>query len=122
MTSEFLESYTMKRIDPNTERAIRAFLAGIEGRYDIAGVILYGSRARGTHDKESNADLAVILKGERRRFLPVKLDMGDTAFDVMLETDILISPLPVWVDEWEHPEDSWNPALLGNIGREGIRL
>lgn len=120
--SEFVESYTMNRIDQDTEKTIRAFLAGINGRYDIAGVILYGRRARGTHDKDSDADLAVILKGERQRFLPVKLDMGDTAFDVMLETDILISPLPVWIDEWEHPEASWNPALLYNIDREGIRL
>ena len=120
--AEFIESYTMNHIDPSTEEAIRAFVAGIEERYDIAGVVLYGSRARGTHDKDSDADLAVILKGERQRFLPVKLDMGKDAFDVMLETEILISPLPIWLDEWEHPEDSWNPALLRSIVKDGIRL
>ena len=37
-------------------------------------------------------------------------------------TGINISPLPVWMEEWEHPEAYVNPALLANIAREGIRL
>jgi len=112
----------MKHIDKNTDDAIRRFLVLITERYDVAGAILYGSRARGTHNNESDADVAVILKGEHQRFLPVKLDMGRDAFDVMLETEILVSPIPIWLDEWEHPEDSWNPALLRNINRDGIWL
>jgi predicted nucleotidyltransferase len=112
----------MKSIDPVTEEAVRRFLELIRERYDVAGAILYGSRARGTHGKDSDADVAVLLKGEHGKFMAVKLDMADDAFDVLLETDILISPLPIWPDEWEHPEDSWNPVLLNNIGKEGIRL
>ena len=112
----------MSRIDPSTEEAVRRFLALVSERYDVAGAILYGSRARGTHDHESDADVAVLLNGEHRRRLPVKLDMAGTAFDVMLDTGVLVSPYPIWVDEWDHPEDFSNPALLSNIGREGIRL
>jgi uncharacterized protein len=48
--------------------------------------------------------------------------MADVAFDVLLETGINMSPLPVWLDEWEHPENYSNPALLQNIASEGIRL
>jgi hypothetical protein len=47
--------------------------------------------------------------------------MADVAFDVLLETGINITPLPVWLDEWEHPKTSSNPALLRNIAREGGR-
>jgi len=112
----------MKSIDLITEAAVRRFLELIRERYDVAGAILYGSRACGTHGKDSDADVAVLLKGEKLRFLPVKRDFGRDAFDVMLETDIYISPLPVWLDEWEHPEDSWNPELFRNIARDGIRL
>jgi predicted nucleotidyltransferase len=112
----------MKRIDPITEEAIRRFLELIRERYDVAGAILYGSRARGTYDPDSDADVAVLLKGEHLRFMPVKSAMDNTAFDVLLETDILVSPLPIWLEEWEHPEDSWNPELFHNIDREGIRL
>ncbi|WP_018952657.1 nucleotidyltransferase domain-containing protein [Thioalkalivibrio sulfidiphilus] len=112
----------MKRIDRDTEQAVRRFLALIADRYDTAGAIVYGSRARGTHKPDSDADVAVLLRGEHKRFLTAKLDMADVAFDVLLETGILISPLPVWLDEWEHPEQYSNPDLLRNIDREGVRL
>lgn len=112
----------MIRIDQETEEAVRIFLSLIANRYDVAGAILYGSRARGTHRPESDADLAVLLRGEHQRFLSTKLDMADFAFDVMLETNIRISPLPVWLDEWERPDEYSNPALLHNIRREGVRL
>jgi hypothetical protein len=48
--------------------------------------------------------------------------MADLAFDVLLETGVHISPLPVWTEEWEHPEAYSNPILLRNIAREGVRL
>jgi len=41
---------------------------------------------------------------------------------VLLETGVNISPLPVWVDQWEHPETFSNPRLLINIAREEILL
>jgi predicted nucleotidyltransferase len=112
----------LRRIDQDTEAAVRRFLSLIAGRYDMAGAIVYGSRARGTHRADSDADVAVLLKGEHQRGLPTTLAMADVAFDVLLETGINISPLPVWLDQWEHPENYSNPALLHNIAREGIRL
>jgi len=66
--------------------------------------------------------VAVLLQGEPQRFLSTKLDMADTAFDLMLEKGLLISPLPIWQKEWEHPQSYSNPTLLNNIAREGIRL
>lgn len=110
------------RIDHHTETAIRRFLALIATRYDMAGAIVYGSRARGTHRPDSDADVAVLLIGEHQRFLSTKLAMADVAFDVLLETGVNISPLPIWLDEWEHPENYSNPSLLQNIAREGVRL
>lgn len=109
-------------IDPQTERAVRIFINQIAVTYDVAGTILFGSRARQTHQSNSDADVAVLLRGEHQRFLPTKLAMADVAFDVLLETGINISPLPIWLDEWEHPETYSNPRLLKNIANEGIRL
>lgn len=112
----------LDRIDHDTEEAVRRFLSLIASRYDMAGAIIYGSRARGTHRPDSDADVAVLLNGEHQRFLTTKLAMADVAFDVLLETGVNISPLPVWLDEWDHPENYSNPALLRNIAREGVRL
>ena len=94
----------------------------IEGHYDLEGAIVYGSRARGTHRVDSDADLAVLLRGEQKRFLPTLLSMSDAAYDVLLETGINIAPLPVWLNEWEHPDNYSNPALLRNIAKDGVRL
>jgi predicted nucleotidyltransferase len=112
----------MDRVDPQTAATVREFLARIADRYDIAEAILYGSRARGTHRPDSDADVAVLLRGAHQRFLAVKLDMADTAFDVLLETDVLVSPLPIWMDDWTHPENHAAPDLLRTIERHGIRI
>lgn len=112
----------MKRIDQKTQNAVGHFRTLISARYDVAGTIVYGSRARGTHRPDSDADVAVLLRGEHHPFLATKLDMADVAFDVSLETGILISPLPVWLDEWQYPEAYSNPDLLRNIARDGVRL
>lgn len=110
------------RLDAATQRAISLFTQRIANRYDMAGAILFGSRARQTHRPDSDADVVILLRGEHQRFLPTKLAMADVAFDVLLETGVNISPLPVWVDEWEHPETFSNPRLLKTIAREGVRL
>ena len=164
-------------IDPATARATELFMQRIEIQYDMAGAMLFGSRAsslsdfgivgckstapapflpascpmeqpcggesgkkrtrrglfslsttkvrqaaRRTHRADSDPDVAFLLRGEHQRFLSTKLAMSDVAFDVMLETGINISPLPVWLDEWSHPETNSNPDLLRNIANEGIRL
>jgi len=111
-----------QNIDPKTDHAVRRFLAEIARHYDMAGAMIYGSRARGTHRDDSDADVAVLLKGEPQKLLPTSLAMADVAYDVLLDTGINISPLPVWMEEWEHPENHSNPALLHAIAREGIVL
>ncbi len=109
-------------IDHGTDEAVRRLLGRITGRYDVAGAILYGSRGRGTHRPDSDADVAVLLRGEHRRRLPTALAMADIAYDVLLETGVNIAPLPVWMDERESSETYPNPALLRNIAQEGVRL
>src|SRR5690606_1328174 len=84
--------------------------------------IVFGSRARGTHRRGSDVDIAVLLKGPRGKFLATKLDMVDAAFDVLIETGIYIQPLPIWEEQWQQAKSHSNPRLLENIEREGIEL
>lgn len=113
---------SMNRIDHQTEAAVRRFLSVISDHFTLEGAIIFGSRARGTYEPDSDADVAVLLKGSKQQRLKTTIEMADAAFDVLLETGINITPLPVWCDEWEHPERHSNPALLRNIAREGVRL
>ena len=112
----------MHQIDHATEAAIRRFLALLSPCYDIAGAILYGSRARGTHEPDSDADVAILLPGEPQKGMRTTWAMADVAYDVLLETGINISPLPIWLTEWEHPENYSNPTLISNILRDGVML
>ena len=96
--------------------------AGDEFRWNLKAGRQGGSRARGTHRPDSDADVAVLLRGEPQKSLKVTLAMSDVAYDVLLETGINISPLPVWLDQWERPETFSNPALLRKIASEGVRL
>ena len=110
------------RIDNDTQQAVRLFLDRIGAQYDIARAILYGSRAHGRHRPDSDADVAVLLKGEHQKVLKVALAMSRAAYDVLLETGFNVSPLPVWLDEWERPETHSNPGLLRSIARDGVAL
>jgi predicted nucleotidyltransferase len=111
-----------RAIDPATAEALRRFLNLARPRFPIAGAILFGSRARGTQRADSDADLAVLLQGRHERLLPTALAMADIAYDVLLETGVNISPLPIWMDQWDRPETFSNPALLREIAAEGLRL
>jgi len=109
-------------LDAETEHAARVFMQRIEGQYPAIEGLVYGSRARGDHKPDSDTDLAVILKGERGDRYKVSGDMAAIAFDVMLETGVLVSALPLWEDEFRQPDSFSNPALIANIKREGLRL
>lgn len=109
-------------LDVNTQRAANAFMARARECFDVTGAILFGSRARQSHRPDSDVDIAVLLSGSRGSFVEIKLALADIAYDVLLDTGVYIQPLPIWENEWEHPERSPNQALLETIGREGVRL
>lgn len=109
-------------LDPATNAAIAAFMARLAGRFAVREAVLFGSRARGTARPDSDADVAVVLEGSAGAFTDTKLAMADAAFDNLLETGILVQPLPVWEDEMRHPAAWRNPELLDNIVRHGIRV
>ena len=110
------------RLDAETERAARAFMRRLEGDYPAVEGFVFGSRARGSHTADRDADLTVILKGDGRDRWALTRAMSGIAFDVMLETGILIQPLPLWQGELRRPETFSNPALIETIKREGLRL
>ncbi len=109
-------------IDSSTEQAARRFLGRLAGDAKVMGAYLFGSRARNAYRPDSDADIAVLLRGNHGRRVDEAMRLADIAFDVMLETGVLVEALPVWEDEWDDPSLFPNPALLENIRREGIRL
>ena len=102
--------------------ATQAFMNKVKQQFDVKGAMLFGSRARQTHHSESDADVAVLLRGKTGRFVATKLAMDDLAYEVLLDHGIRIQPLPIWESEWQNQQAYSNPQLLYNIVRDGIPL
>jgi predicted nucleotidyltransferase len=110
------------RPEESDRRVVSAFLEKLRSSYDVSEMIMFGSRARGDNRPDSDLDLAVVLNGKRGAFIDTKLDMAGLAFDVLMETGVLVQAFPMWEDDLAHPEQFPNPALIRTIAREGIRL
>jgi antitoxin ChpS len=104
------------------KQATTLFMEKITALFPINRVLMFGSRARGDYDADSDVDLAILMAEPSGDFFDIKLKMDDVAFDVLLETGIKIQPLPIWQEEWQHPEQYSNPYLIKNIQREGVAL
>lgn len=107
-------------LDAATTLTVRAFLERVAAVFPVRSAILFGSRARGEFQPDSDADVAVLLSGNSGKFMDAKMAMSDMAFDVMLDTGIRVEALPVWEDEWANPDEYRNPYLLRNIERDGV--
>jgi len=117
-----VEGPVQRPIDSAIEWAVRGFLREVERRYCVIETRLYGSRARGDFRPDSDADIAVILKGQRGDRVGVVQDMAVIAFHVMMDTGVMVEALPLWEDEFANPGVFPNPKLIENIRREGLQL
>jgi uncharacterized protein len=109
----------MKFLDPDTEGAVRDFLARIPADIRLDRAILFGSRARGEHRPDSDADLALILH-ERGNDGQTLMMLAGLAYYVFLDKGIMIQPVTIAIEDWLHPDDFLRPGFLKTVAREGI--
>lgn len=109
-------------LDPKIEQIIKRYAEQIRTKFEIDELILFGSYARGTATAESDVDLAVVFKNEIQARSEVLMALCDQAYEILLETDIDISPYPLSVSELQMPNLYSNPNLIKNILREGVRF
>jgi uncharacterized protein len=112
---------TMKFLDPDTEGAVRDFLARIPADIRLEQAILFGSRARGEHRPDSDADVALILH-ERGDDGMTLMMLAELAYYAYLDTGIMVQPVPIAIEDWLNPESFPRPGFLRNVAREGIVL
>ena len=83
----------------------------------LAGIVLYGSVARGEDGPESDIDLLVLLHGEYGLFDEIQR-LVDILYDLQLESGRLISALPARAGEYR----TGAIQLYRNATKEGVLL
>lgn len=103
-------------LSPAEALALARFRAELEARFParLAGLVLFGSRARGEGNEESDLDVLVLIehlaKRERREVL-------DLAYELEIESGLRLSPVVRDPRVWP----VWSP-LRAEIERDGVRL
>jgi predicted nucleotidyltransferase len=104
----------MTTIEIEILRKLRVLL---EQRVHLHSLVAFGSRARGDADEDSDFDVLVITEEPETHDL--RMFVYDCAFEVGLETGILINAVYFSRDRWENGLEQ--SSLLGlAIRREGI--
>jgi predicted nucleotidyltransferase len=100
--------------------AVKEFCAAVKGALgnELVGLRLFGSKARGKSSRESDIDVAVIV---RQRNSGVWDKVMDIAFDTNLKWDVYISPRVIESRALRDPK--WRATgFVQNLEREGIPL
>lgn len=105
---------------PYVRDAVLELAARLRARWgeDLVALRLFGSRARGEADAESDVDVAVVLEHVDWK---TKCAVIDLAADVGLEHDLLLSPTVFDRATYERWRRQERPLAM-DIEREGIPL
>jgi predicted nucleotidyltransferase len=107
-------------LNQNQRRAINRYLEILQQKYGekISEVILFGSIARGDFTGESDIDLLVVTADGDQK---LKDEISMSCFDIILETDVILSPLVMDAGTYKWHERYRDP-LYNHIKRDGIEL
>jgi predicted nucleotidyltransferase len=110
--------------DATVHRDVRDFAALVREVYGdrLVGIYLFGSRARGDHRPESDADVAVVFRDSPLDYWAEKSRLTELTYDFLVDDGAQIQAWPVTKEQWEHPESHANPSLLRAMKRDGQRV
>jgi uncharacterized protein len=101
----------------NDRQAILAAGAILRRQFPVARVVLFGSKARGDDDAESDIDLLVLTN--RSLGWQERDQLIDSLFDLQLKWNVVVSLLIASLDEWNGGPYQIMP-IRQEIEREGI--
>lgn len=103
-------------------RALASYRQKLVGSYGerLVAAYLFGSRARGDHRPDSDADVAVVLETLGGTPVDEKMRLVDLAFDALTDAGLMIQPWPFTRAQWEGREaDARFAGLLAAARRDG---
>ena len=117
-----LKGSTMNTLDnisikDNEKKAVLEASAMLREAFPVKEVVLFGSKARGDDDEESDIDLLVLTSqpvswNERKA-------INNALYEIQMKYDIIISTLITTVTEWNEGTFSVLP-IHGEISDQGV--
>ncbi|MBL7163771.1 MAG: nucleotidyltransferase domain-containing protein [Anaerolineales bacterium] len=107
-------------LQPNEQAAINSFLKRLQNEHGdrVFDSVLFGSKARGDSQPESDIDILLIVDHEDWRF---RHQISDIASGIALEYDVLIGSFIIAQERWEQMKRE-RFSLCENVARDGIPL
>lgn len=110
--------------DAMVNRAIEDYARAVRDAYGerVKGIYLFGSRARGDHTPESDADVAVVLDDADWDFWTEKLRLADISYDFLMSTGAELQGWPVTESEWVAAAPKMDAGLIKNMRRDAVPI
>jgi len=97
-------------------KSIHEFHDAIKGLYPVKKIILYGSYARGTANKDSDIDIGIVIDADdHSRRIEITADL----FHHARKIDTYIEPKCIFLDEYLNCDRT---SILAEIKRTGTEL
>lgn len=99
--------------------AIASLKHNLKKEFSLDSVILFGSKARGDHNKDSDVDLLVIVDGPAE--YKNKSRLSDLAFEANYVYLTGLSCKLQNLQDWKSGKDLF-PTFIANVMKEGIEI
>lgn len=106
-------------LPPHERQAIEAAAKALRENLPVSQVILFGSKARGDSDEESDIDL--LLLTSRRLEWEEERKVRDIVYPIQREFDVFFGTVEIPEEEWFHGLYQVMP-LRHEVDRDGVRV
>lgn len=106
-------------LSPTEEKVIELFINTLESKLpEATKIILFGSRARGSSNEESDLDIAIVVKDK------VKKGLWEKLWEIKWETleRLLLEEFPLSLFPLTEEEMNLNTPIIEEIKKEGVIL